>query len=265
MKPMLDVYTWEPNANSGKPLLMLTEKGAEFRHHYIDIGKREQHSPEYLKINPNGTVPTVIHDGHVMTESSPALEYLDEALEGPALRPSTPYLRWRMRRWIRFLDYHYCPALAMFGGAGASERMPPQDPAVIEEQVGRIPMPERRRAWRLIMAKQLPQGELAESERRISAGIPLFEEALAEHPYLTGPDFGLADIVALITIFALPVMRPEEVNDRKVPRLMDWLRRCHARPRTQAAFRLGRGWVSARVEETRTLLGVPTCAAGAAP
>ncbi|HUN26484.1 MAG TPA: glutathione S-transferase family protein [Steroidobacteraceae bacterium] len=261
---MIDVYTWEPNANSGKPLLMLTEKGAAFHYHYVDIGKREQHSPRYLEINPSGTVPTIIHDGHVMTESSPALEYLDAALEGPALRPREPYLRWRMRRWIRFLDFHYCPALAMFGGAGASRRMPAQDPAAIEELVGRIPMPERRRVWRLIMAKQVPQAELDESDRRINAGIGLFEQALTEHPYLSGPAFGLADIVALITIFAFPVLRPEEVNDRKVPHLMDWLRRCHARPRTQAAFKLGRGWVAPRVEETRKLLGVPALAPGAA-
>jgi glutathione S-transferase len=253
---MLDVYTWEPNANSGKPLLMLSEKGAPFEYHYIDMGKREQHSPEYLKINPNGTVPTVIHDGCTLTESSPALEYLDDVLEGPPLKPQSPYLRWRMRRWIRFLDFEYCPALAMFGGAGASRNMPQQDPAAIDEQVERIPMPERRRVWRLIMAKEVPEAELAESNRRISAGIGQFEAALAEYPYLSGPDFGLADIVALITVFGLPLMRQEEVNDRRTPHFMDWYRKVHARPGTQAAFRMGRGWVKARVEQTRELLGV---------
>ncbi len=253
---MLEVYTWEPNANSGKPLLMLKEKGVEFAYHYIDMANREQHSPAYLELNPNGTVPTVIHDGHVLTESSPALEYLDAALGGPALRPRDPYLLWRMRRWIRFLDYHYCPSLAMFGGAGVSERMPAQDAEAIERQVKDIPMPERRRVWRLIMAKQVPQVELAESGRRINAGIQLFEEALAEHPYLAGPDYSLADIVAMVTVYAMPVIRPELVNDRETPHYMDWLRRCHARPGNRAAFALGRGWAAARVEETRKLLGV---------
>ncbi len=253
---MLEVYTWEPNANSGKPLLMLKEKGVEFRYHYVDMGRREQHSREYLELNPNGTVPTVIHEGHVLTESSPALEYLDAACEGPALRPRDPYLLWRMRRWIRFLDFHYCPSLAMFGGAGASQRMPAQDAEAIERQVKDIPMPERRRVWRLIMAKQVPEQELAESNRRIGAGIQLFEEALAEHPYLAGPEYSLADIVAMITVFAMPVMRPEEVNDRKTPHYMDWFRRCHARPGTRAAFALGRGWIGGRVEETRQFLGV---------
>ncbi len=253
---MLEVYTWEPNANSGKPLLMLKEKGVAFTHHYIDMGKREQHSPAYLALNPGGTVPTVIHDGQVLTESSPALEYLDAALEGPELRPRDPYLRWRMRRWIRFLDHEYCPALAMFGGAGASERMPAQEAAEIERQVRDIPIPERRRVWRLILAKQVPQGELAESSRRIAAGLERFERALAEYPYLGGPEYSLADIVAFITVYAMPLTRPQEVNDRKTPRYMDWFRRCHARPGTRAAFALGRGWVGERVAATRKLLGV---------
>jgi glutathione S-transferase len=121
-------------------------------------------------------------------------------------------------------------------------------------------MPERRRVWRLIMAKRVPESELAESNRRISAGIGRFESALAEYPYLSGPAFGLADVVALITIFALPLMRQEEVNDRRTPHFMDWYRRVHARPGTQAAFRLGRGWVRSRVEDTRKLLGVETVA-----
>ncbi len=251
---MLEVYTWEPNANSGKPLLMLKEKGVDFKYHYVDMGKREHHAPEYLKLNPSGTVPTVVHDGLVLTESSPSLEYLDAAFDGPALRPVDPYLLWRMRKWIRFLDFHYCPSLAMFGGAGASKRMPEQSEEEIEKQVAGIPMPERRRVWGLILAKKVPEAALAESNRRITAGIELFEKALTEYPYLAGPDYSLADIVAMITVYGMPSMRPDEVNDRKTPRLMDWFRRCHARPGTQAAFKLGHGWIADRVAETRKIL-----------
>ncbi|MGH8150320.1 MAG: glutathione S-transferase family protein [Steroidobacteraceae bacterium] len=253
---MLDVYTWEPNANSGKPLLMLKEKGVEFAYHYIDIGRREQHSPAYLELNPSGTVPTVVHDERVLTESSPALEYLDAACEGAPLRPREPFLRWRMRGWIRFMDFELCPALAMFGGAGASARMPAQAAEAVEEQVRAIPMPERRRVWRLILAKQVPESELAESDRRIRTGIERFERALGEYPYLAGPSYSLADVVAMITIFAMPAARPEEVNDRRTPRFMDWLRRCHTRPGTRAAFALGHGWIASRVEETRKILEV---------
>lgn len=40
MTPAVEVYTWEPNANSGKPLLCLHEKGVAFVHHYVDMGAR---------------------------------------------------------------------------------------------------------------------------------------------------------------------------------------------------------------------------------
>ena len=254
---MIEVYTWEPNANSGKPLLMLKEKGAEFRYHYIDMTRREQHSPAYLALNPSGTLPTLVHDGLVLTESSAALEYLDEVLPGPSLRPREPLGRWRMRWWIRFLDLEFCPALAMFGGAGFSERVPPQSSEAIEQQVRAIPLPERRRIWRLILARQIPQGELGESQRRIGAGLALLERTLAAQPYLAGADYTLADLVALATVHSLPSFRPEEVNERHTPNLLNWLRRAHSRPAVRAAFDLGRGWVRERAVSTRSLLGLP--------
>ena len=52
------VHTWEPNSNSGKPLFALAEKGVAFEYHYINLTDFEQHAPEYLKLNPAGTVPT---------------------------------------------------------------------------------------------------------------------------------------------------------------------------------------------------------------
>ena len=57
------LYHWEPNANSGKPILAALEKGVEFESRYIDMLGFEQHSPEYLKVNPNGTIPAMVHDG----------------------------------------------------------------------------------------------------------------------------------------------------------------------------------------------------------
>ena len=56
---MADVtlYHWEPNANSGKPMLALAEKGVAFASHYIDMLEFDQHKPEYLAINPNAKVP----------------------------------------------------------------------------------------------------------------------------------------------------------------------------------------------------------------
>jgi glutathione S-transferase/GST-like protein len=57
------LYHWEPNANSGKPMLALMEKGVSFDSHYIDMLQFDQHKPGYLAINPQGTIPAMTHSG----------------------------------------------------------------------------------------------------------------------------------------------------------------------------------------------------------
>src|SRR5215813_14106303 len=76
---MLTLYHWEPNANSGKPILTLKEKGVPFESHYLDLLNFDQHNPEYLKINPNGTIPAMVHDDLMLYESTAIMEYVDEA------------------------------------------------------------------------------------------------------------------------------------------------------------------------------------------
>ncbi|GAA0274195.1 hypothetical protein GCM10009127_13320 [Alteraurantiacibacter aestuarii] len=58
---MLEVLTWEPDANSGKPLLCLHDKGVPFTHRYIDMGQGRHVSPEFLAIDPAATIPAVAH------------------------------------------------------------------------------------------------------------------------------------------------------------------------------------------------------------
>ena len=58
---MLQLYHWEPNANSGKPMLALAEKGVAYESHYLDLLKFDQHQPDYLRINPDGTIPAMVH------------------------------------------------------------------------------------------------------------------------------------------------------------------------------------------------------------
>jgi GST-like protein len=251
---MLEVYTWQPNANSGKPLICLKEKGVEFVYRYIDMSKLEQHSPEYLRLNPNGTLPTLVHDGRVLTESTSAMEYIDAVFEGPSLRPSDPYALWCMRKWCRYVDLYVCPALSMIGSQRAVSAFKGRDPRELEHALDAIPLPERRRTWSMLMFDRTPAHELAESSRRVLAAVDACETALAQQPYLAGHDYSLADITAIATLYALPLGRSEHINADKTPHFMGWLRRCHARPAVQAAFALGNEWIAGRVREMRRLL-----------
>ena len=88
---MPDLYHGEPAANSLKTLIAFKEKGVEFNSHFINLHEFEQHEPWYVKINPNGQVPALVHDGRVITESTVINEYVDEVFDGPPLRPADPY------------------------------------------------------------------------------------------------------------------------------------------------------------------------------
>jgi glutathione S-transferase/GST-like protein len=254
---MLDVYTWEPNANSGKPLFCLHEKNVPFTYHYIDMGAHEHHAPPFLAINPDGTIPAIVHDGLTMTESTPAMEYIDEAFPGPALRPRDPFRRWQMRVLLRFMDSVIAPSLAMIASNRlAAPRFVGQDPADLRQKLNRIPLPERRATWEKLMFQATPPGDIAESERRVSDAIRRFDGILAANEWLAGESFSLADIGVFATFHALPLSLEKEVNQQAAPHLTRWLRACHARPGLQAALAMGKGFITQRAAEVRERLGV---------
>ena len=53
----------------------------------------DQFEPAYMKLNPNAVVPTLVHDGRVIIESTVVMHYVDEAFPGPALVPADPLAR----------------------------------------------------------------------------------------------------------------------------------------------------------------------------
>ena len=50
----------------------------------LDLLAGDQLKPDYLKLNPNGVVPTLDHDGNIVIDSSVIIEYLDEIAPEPA-------------------------------------------------------------------------------------------------------------------------------------------------------------------------------------
>ena len=70
-------HGWRSSA-SRRVRLCLAEKGLAYEGHVVDMAAMEHHSPEYLRINPLGVIPTLIHDGRPLHESGTICEYLDE-------------------------------------------------------------------------------------------------------------------------------------------------------------------------------------------
>src|ERR1700692_4421709 len=77
------------------------KKGPKWTSRYIDLFKFDQLKPDYLAINPDGIVPTLVHDGAAVRESTIINQYIDAASVGPALVPAKPLEQARMREFIR--------------------------------------------------------------------------------------------------------------------------------------------------------------------
>ena len=240
---MADVtlYHWEPNANSGKPMLALAEKGLPFRSHYIDMLKFDQHQPEYLAVNPQGTIPAMIHGDRVLTESTAIMEYVNEAFPGPDLMPPDPQDRWRVRWWMKFMDQWLGPSFSMIGWCTfVGPSLAHKSEEEREAMIARIPLPERRTAWRKAIYNLFSEEELAESNRRIRVGIALLEEALTKNEWLGSDQYSLADVNGFNLGYALPMAQPELANDEKTPHIMEWLRKIYERPATKFVWAMGR-------------------------
>jgi GSH-dependent disulfide-bond oxidoreductase len=253
------LYHWEPNANSGKPMLALMEKGVAFNSHYLDLLKFDQHQPEYLAINPQGTIPAMVHGERVLTESTAIMEYVDEAFPGPKLMPDDPRDRWRIRWWMKLMDQWLGPSFSMIGWSvfvGPAVRS--RDQAELKAAVERIPLPERRVAWTKAISGNFSDEEMAESRRRVALGIRMLEEALGKRPWLASNEFTLADINGFNLAYALPLAQPTLSNDELTPNILRWLRTIYARPATRACWAMGRTSMVERVK----ILEQPHIAAG---
>jgi glutathione S-transferase len=234
---MLDLYHAEPMANSLKSLIAIHEKGVEFTSHLINLHKFEQHEPAFVKINPNGQVPALVHDGKVITESTVINEYLDDAFNGPALRPSDAYGRARMRVWTKFVDEYFCPALSFIAWHHMIRNITDQlTPEEFEAKVARIPLKEQQDKWRTAAKQGYTREQLDNWGRQVRTSIERMEKQLKETPWLAGPAFSLADVSCYAMAGSMPRMSPHLVNAKDTPRLLDWHARMEARAGVKAAL-----------------------------
>ena len=96
---MLELYHYDRSTAAQKIRIALAEKALEWESRIVNtkVGVREHLKPEYLRLNPRGLVPTLVHDGHPIRESQVILEYLEDAFPEHSLRPENPVERAEMR------------------------------------------------------------------------------------------------------------------------------------------------------------------------
>lgn len=82
----------------------LIEKGLDFEMEALDLAAHANHDPNFARTSVTRRVPTLIHDGFALSESSAICEYIDETFDGTRLYPTDPRDRARARQiqaWVR--------------------------------------------------------------------------------------------------------------------------------------------------------------------
>jgi glutathione S-transferase len=77
--------------------IYLLEKGLPFKIRWLNLGLMDQKEPSYLKLNPMGLVPTLVHNGKAIFESNVINEYIDALFPTPPLAPKNAYGQAQMR------------------------------------------------------------------------------------------------------------------------------------------------------------------------
>ncbi len=213
---MLELWGRANAYNVQKPSWLLAELELEFRHHDIGSNPGDLDTPEFIALNPHARIPVLRHDEAIIWESNTTLRYLAASHAAFALYPEDPFARSRVERWMDWELATLQPAfISLFWGF---YRTPPA-------------------------SRNQPEIDAAGRSCRL-----LFEQLdrqLADHAYLAGDCFSLADIACGVCLYryfemGFAVEEPAQV--------MRWYRLLSRRDAFQNTIALAFGELEGRLD-----------------
>jgi glutathione S-transferase len=224
-------HAWKSSA-SRRVRLCMAEKGLKFESKLVNLTRMEQHTPEYLALNPNGVIPLlVLPDGRSLYESSTICEYLDETHPEPPLRPADPYRRAEMRNWIRHVDERIGNLIVFNWKHGMQQIASKWSDAELKERLAKIPSKDRQEAWLRVARRPYTKEEEDEARRKLVLLLDGMEASLKQHAWLVGDSYSLADIGVVPFVKRIDEeIAPDEVSEKKHARVLAWWQAIQARP-----------------------------------
>lgn len=226
----LTLYNFPQSTCSQKVRLSLWEKGLDFEDRIVDHKTREHLQPTYLALNPNGVVPTLVHDGSVIIDSSVICEYLDEVFPETSLSMTDPVAQAHMRKWLRYFEEVPTPAIRVpsFNQylARRYENMSDDQYAQMAEN-----HPIRKHFYQRLDKNQFSDAETQQSMDGLQQAIDRVEAALAAdgRPWLMGGRLTIADICLLPTIDRMVDLGFRAMWEDAHPHVTGWYGRFAAR------------------------------------
>ena len=227
----LELYNAPQSTCSQRVRFVLHAKGLAFEEHRLDLFAGDQLQPDYLKLNPNGVVPTLVHDGAPVIDSSVIMEYLEEIFAGGrTFVPADPLSRARMRALMRFIDEVPTPAIRV---PSYNLAFLPHFQGLSEEGFRALADAKPlRREFLLKMGRTgFAEAEMNEALDRLRRAIARMDEIIRASggPWLLGARISLADVAIMPVIVRMDDIRLADLwSDR--PAVATWLEAIRADP-----------------------------------
>lgn len=205
---MIKLYTWK-TPNGRKPAILLEELGVPYEIHPINIGKKEQFDPAFLKISPNNKIPGLVDEENqiVLFESGAILTYLADKYE--------KFLAPKGQERFSALEWTYWQV----GGTG--------------------PMLGQLGYFAVRAEKKVPEAieRFTEECQRL---LGVMERRLKEVPYLAGEEYSIADMASYPWIQGAYDMMDEPLKNsiKENTHTANWLKRVGERPAVKRGMKI---------------------------
>lgn len=237
---MLELYNFAQSTCSLKVRICLAEKGIDWTDRRLVSETHDHLSDWYLKLNPNGVVPTLIHDGRPVIESATIMQYLDEVFPDHSLTPPDPYGRAEMRAWLTYVDLVTTPAgrFPSFQFGGLRRKLEKLTQEEFDEKARSRPM----KAWfykKMNKDTGFAGEELDTALRDIRRSAARMDLLLQQHgggPWLLGDQFTIADAAVAPLLDRMEDLGLEDLWVESYPSVDAWLKRIQARPAYQQTY-----------------------------
>lgn len=237
MIAMRKLYHNNNSVCSQKVRVTLAEKQLPWESVHLDLSKGEQSDPDYLLLNPEGVVPTLVDEGLVLRESSVIAEYLDQLSAANRLAPVQPQAAAAMHLWLmRTIDIHAAINSVTFATLMRRKQLEDSTPEEVEARIAKFPNPQIRSKRRDLYANGVNSSYVAGALFTLRRMFEDMARSLQNADWLTDGRYGLSDIALIAYVDRLDRLSLSGLWAERYPAVETWLRANRARPSYQTAI-----------------------------
>ncbi len=263
---MLCLYHAGPSVCAIKVRIVLHEKALSWESKILNVHQGDQFTSEYRKLNPNAVVPTLVHNGRPIIESTIIIEYIEETFPTPELLPRDSYQRAIARLWMKKIDeYVHAACGALTFAIAFRPALLRKSRDELEARFAAIPDANTRERQRASVMLGLDAPQIIVALQNYDKFIAEIEQTLSQSQYLAGDTYSLADVAATPYVNRATMLALDRILLQERPHVAEWFSRIKERPSFRAAiddymseanqkyFLVSRGEIARKVREVMTL------------